>query len=86
MQGSIFSVVTKVLRYKGWAAHRFSYAVRHNETNSAAPPVVKNYYLNFWTCLTVDIARDRSKTLKNEEEKRKMRRSQATAPYFYFFI
>ena len=27
-------------------------------------------------CLTVDIARDRSKTLKKEKEKRKMRKSQ----------
>ena len=37
-------------------------------------------------CLTVDITRDRSKTLKKEKKQRKMKKSQTTAFYFYSFI
>ena len=37
MWGSIFSIVTKVLRYKGWVTYRFSYAMRHNDTSNMSP-------------------------------------------------
>ena len=49
-------------------------ALLKNETKN----LLKKRCQSTKNCLTVDIARDRSKTLKKEKEKRKMRKSQIT--------
>ena len=38
MSGSIFSIVSKVLRYKVWVTYQFLYAMRHNDANNMPFP------------------------------------------------
>ena len=56
-------------------------ALLKNETKKSSQKRCKSTE----NCLTVDIARDRSKILKKEEEKRKMRKSQTTTFLHWVF-